>query len=1428
MDDINSLASRYGVDFSDPSQGAGGKQPSPVPADDISTEDLGKRYGVTPESEAKYKETQKYKDLIASKMPEARKLAKELGTFGAIESGIKSVPVLGNVMTEIGVNVGAAMPESFGYATGKTFGERRQDMKAQMEAMDRATEEQSPFAAGAANLAASLFLPVPKGTGALPGASAAQKIGKGIETGAKVGMGYGAAEAASEKYLGTKPGHEDTSIIHGAEAGALLGGAAGGLFSGLGVGAQKLYDTGFAQKWINSEDHALSQVWKKYQEAQARNDPSFVSADKILEMNAKNQNTNLRLMDIGDDEFRSWITKEFEGRPQQAEKLIRIAKDRMENSQRNVKDFFNDMGEMDDTFEPFVAKQNAVNFAKNNEQDAFTLAKLPNNKVPWSRTWNNFVDDKYFQNAINNTEEKLKYVLKNKFKSPFELVEDDAGKQFYQLAKPDNATVHYMNQLRYELEAMASPMMKQASTKDVGNIVDSMAQDIVKSMSNPRSPSFNQPFADALNATRAFRGESNAWDFGQQFAANLNKPMKIGEMIQNAQKMTPLEKKYFTQSLLSLMGNRVFRKEGMELKEIDGFFNSNTKARKALEEALGKDRVDAMEVFLRSQYYQQKTARSFSQLGTGAPPESEIPMNAKAFVLGHFLPLMRAWATEFAHRQVNRKYAQKLADLLGSDKVADNLQAMRTFQTNTKLNNAFMTALEQAAVRSPALIGMTVGESVKNPGGFKSGGRVPFKSGGKVDKKMLKKAEKMGRNGDSILAHINRAEAEYLKRLGGSGKINPKTGLREFAGADESGSSVTSSNYGGSSSSSMDTSSGSGFDSSSWGGGGGGMLTSDSPSYSSSGGSDWKPSTGGGGGGGTNFGNTGNERLDNTFNFASKFGGSEIVSPLTGTRAGTQTGTFGGDMANLGIDVTQPTGLVAPSGGVAKPAETGVAATAGAGASMAAAKAAAEAGMRSTPSSGVLANEARLGPDQAMAPATGDWKQNPPSLAEPNQGPDWSKLYEPIVSGVKDIWNSIGAPDPSLQAKPIIELAPGEVGGYKGNLDPNKIQDRLMPDGTTQTTTGLVGQTSPSKPDFVGMYTGDQSGVVPTANDIRLGADANMAPTTGMMATDETVGSTPYPTSVVDPNSYQNYKLDTTAAYEAMLKAAGVTPAVKLGASFLGRSDEIPTQEQAMAKLGAALKASGSSFDPETGIIKGQDPASMAFLTGQERLPVDSVSGEPASINARDFLTVLNTPERSVPLPPTRDGSGVVPSQPEPTPAPDTAVAFSQPARPITPTPVTARSSEPVPSEEYSPREDTIPKTLVNNQAVPTISEFEGSDQGPFTPRGDGQSSSRPQVKYGQGGQRIYYVNGQWVDTGGNVYEGDVYDSAMQSQLGNANGGAIRFPQGRVGRATGGRIPDTDKVFKAAKKALDGHTKQYMNLPDDTIVHALRIAKEYH
>ena len=58
--------------------------------------------------------------------------------------------------------------------------------------------------------------------------------------------------------------------------------------------------------------------------------------------------------------------------------------------------------------------------------------------------------------------------------------------------------------------------------------------------------------------------------------------------------------------------------------------------------------------------------------------------------------------------------------------------------------------------------------------------RYQYNEGGKLTPKEMKKVQNLGRRGDTMLAHINPQEAQMLKQMGGSGTINPYTGLREY------------------------------------------------------------------------------------------------------------------------------------------------------------------------------------------------------------------------------------------------------------------------------------------------------------------------------------------------------------------------------------------------------------------------------------------------------------------------------------------------------------------------------------------------------------------------------------------------------------------------------------------------------------------------
>ena len=59
---------------------------------------------------------------------------------------------------------------------------------------------------------------------------------------------------------------------------------------------------------------------------------------------------------------------------------------------------------------------------------------------------------------------------------------------------------------------------------------------------------------------------------------------------------------------------------------------------------------------------------------------------------------------------------------------------------------------------------------------------------------LAKDLGKLGREGDTELAHVNTWEANLLKAHGGSGTINPVTGLREYKGGGGSQTQTTNQN----------------------------------------------------------------------------------------------------------------------------------------------------------------------------------------------------------------------------------------------------------------------------------------------------------------------------------------------------------------------------------------------------------------------------------------------------------------------------------------------------------------------------------------------------------------------------------------------------------------------------------------------------------
>lgn len=98
-----------------------------------------------------------------------------------------------------------------------------------------------------------------------------------------------------------------------------------------------------------------------------------------------------------------------------------------------------------------------------------------------------------------------------------------------------------------------------------------------------------------------------------------------------------------------------------------------------------------------------------------------------------------------------------------------NMQMSSPYSMNSEMSNSYSY---------PSVTGLPSPYLANNvPSGYKSGGMVKSKQDYHHAAEMLRRK---GQDGDTILAHINPIEAAILKNMGGSGTINPATGLPQF------------------------------------------------------------------------------------------------------------------------------------------------------------------------------------------------------------------------------------------------------------------------------------------------------------------------------------------------------------------------------------------------------------------------------------------------------------------------------------------------------------------------------------------------------------------------------------------------------------------------------------------------------------------------
>jgi hypothetical protein len=416
-----------------------------------------------------------YEAKIQSHMPEARKRAEELGYTGAIGTGAGEMMLVGPAVREAGTDIAAAA----GYGKGETFGERRQDLKAQYEAQRRASGELYPKTQLAADIASQFLVP---GVGEIAGpvAAGAEALGAGARLARVAGVAteagaLGAGSAAEEKLIGSKPQAEQAGIGES----ALIGGTLGA-----GLGAAGEVASKFAPEWVKSllspGDTELTNLSKSLLKDEANGTSKIPINDLVT---AVKEGQPVVGADIGGTEFQKALANIAKKNPDAVEGLIDKLKDRLTEGGERFDTFAKQMNNGLDLNIDKLRQDAEDQFSQRN-QAAWAPIKDPNlGKGAWLKQWNQLLKEPVFQQAIKNAEGNLSTELGPNFASPFKNSGDTPIANLklpqFMVDTLNNNGVNTFNDLRKVNKAQLGEMLKVNPTSDT-----TFANNIAKQQTN--------------------------------------------------------------------------------------------------------------------------------------------------------------------------------------------------------------------------------------------------------------------------------------------------------------------------------------------------------------------------------------------------------------------------------------------------------------------------------------------------------------------------------------------------------------------------------------------------------------------------------------------------------------------------------------------------------------------------------------------------------------------------------------------------------------------------------------------------------------------------------------------------------------------------------------------------------------------------------
>ena len=690
-----------------------------------------------------------YEKLVQSKEAEANKIMKSLGVQGAIEAGIQSTPIVGPIVQGIGATVGAALPESLGFATGDTYSKRKEDLYAQFEAMQRAAEKQHPYVKAGTEVASSLVLPAGGISAVGEAATGSKLLGLGLE-----GATYGGASALAEK-AGSKPESEQ----QGVGSSALLGGELGLGLGAAGATVGKAIEK-FAPEWMsavgNKDDYQVSQLAKAYDKDVKAGNVSM-SFDDWMAAHSNGQPVNLA--DLGGPNVQKFVTKTFKNQPDLADQFRDTLLGRSQDASSRFSDFAQSLTDSDLNASQIIdeAKQEAVRA----QRQAYAAAYEPENgSGTWNPQWSRWINLPEVKNAIIKTEDDLvndaqhrnldpngRFPEINQVRSPFTSVDTPNGGFKLVMSSPQAVNMKYIDFLQRNLNDAidAVPSSAQGGVKD--SLIN-IRKKIISDVTNPDSDYYNAAYANAYNSTPLFRGQTDAFSYGKNLLSSIRDPVKASRIANETGMMTDAEKDFAMKGVMSDMLAKATKPDGsLDTRKLQQYFMQGN-PRQAMMNAFGGQKYADLKRFVDAESVMAEAYAKSRQLGkvTSTVPRDMSTLLSYLFFDKYALAKVVA---DYGNKFMSDRYAKNMVQRLMSDDPQSIRSAYDDIINNKPVRGAFTNMLSRFVPVAGGQAGIQpMGRQTQtNPvedyvnsqlqaAGIKRafGGRVAYKKGGRVEK----------------------------------------------------------------------------------------------------------------------------------------------------------------------------------------------------------------------------------------------------------------------------------------------------------------------------------------------------------------------------------------------------------------------------------------------------------------------------------------------------------------------------------------------------------------------------------------------------------------------------------------------------------------------------------------------------------------------